>query len=297
MTGKITTVQRFSLHDGPGIRSTVFFKGCGMRCPWCHNPETLSGKDEVLFYRDKCVGCGMCTAVSGACSLKNGRMCLDREHPEMTPDITSVCFSGALEHCGKDVTPEQVLEEVLQDEDYYRESGGGVTLSGGEVLLQADFALQLLLLCKEHNINTAIESCMNASSEILRKLLPELDLVMCDLKLFDDEMHKKWTGAGNVQIKDNIRLADEAGLPIILRTPVIPGVNDTKEEIGKIAGFAAELPHLMYYELLNFNPLGASKYEALKKTNMFRDARPLSKERMEVLAEAAGVFVPNVRIG
>ena len=140
-----------------------------MHCPWCHNPETLSGKEELLFYRDKCVGCGACTAVSAACTLENGKMCLDRAHPEMTPEIAKVCFSGALERCGKDVTAEQVMEEVLQDEDYYLESGGGVTLSGGEVLLQADFALKLLYLCKEHNISTAIESCMNTSSEILQK--------------------------------------------------------------------------------------------------------------------------------
>ena len=297
MTGKITTVQRFSLHDGPGIRSTVFFKGCGMHCPWCHNPETLSGKEELLFYRDKCVGCGACTAVSAACTLENGKMCLDRAHPEMTPEIAKVCFSGALERCGKDVTAEQVMEEVLQDEDYYLESGGGVTLSGGEVLLQADFALKLLYLCKEHNISTAIESCMNTSSEILQKLLPELDLVMCDLKIFDDDAHRKWTGAGNAQIKKNIRLADEAGLPLILRTPVIPGVNDSEEEILKIAEFAAGLKNLLYYELLNFNPLGASKYDALQKTNMFRDARPLAKERMDALAEAAAAAVSNVRIG
>ena len=297
MKGMITTIQRFSLHDGPGIRSTVFFKGCGMRCPWCHNPETLNSGEEILFYRSKCVGCGACTLVSAACRLEDGKMNPDRESPEFTKKICDVCFSGALELCGKEVGIDEVMHEVLQDTDYYEQSGGGVTLSGGEVLMQADFAAELLKTLKEAGIQTAIESCMNASAETFEKLLPDLDLLMCDLKIADDEKHREWTSAGNTRIKENILLADQKGIPIILRTPVIPGVNNTTEDIRAIAEFASQLKHLKYYELLNFNPLGGSKYEALEKENRFKDARPLPEADLEALKDAALACVPEIRVG
>ena len=297
MKGMITTIQRFSLHDGPGIRSTVFFKGCGMRCPWCHNPETLSMKQDILFYETKCVGCGACTFVSEACKVENGKMHPDRQNPAFTEAITDVCFSGALELCGKEVSVEDVMHEVLQDVDYYNESGGGITLSGGEVLLQADFAVEVLKALREAGIQTAIESCMNASPETVKKLLPLIDLLMCDLKIADDEKHKAWVGSGNEQIKENIKLADELGVPIILRTPVIPGVNADEDSIREIAAFAAGLKNLSYYELLNFNPLGASKYDALELENRFRDARPLPEEELSKLEAAAKEFLDNVKVG
>ena len=297
MKGLITTIQRFSLHDGPGIRSTVFFKGCGMRCPWCHNPETLSMKQDILFYETKCVGCGACTFVSEACKVENGKMHPERQNPAFTEAITDVCFSGALELCGKEVSVEDVMHEVLQDVDYYKESGGGVTLSGGEVLLQADFAVELLKALREAGIQTAIESCMNASMETVKKLLPLIDLLMCDLKIADDEKHKEWVGSGNTQIKENIRLADESGVPIILRTPVIPGVNADVDSIREIAMFASGLKNLSYYELLNFNPLGASKYDALELDNRFRDARPLPEEELSKLEAAAKEVLDNVKVG
>lgn len=295
--GVLTAIQRFSLHDGPGIRSTVFFKGCNMRCAWCHNPETLRVEPEVLYYRSKCVGCGACAQVCPSHRVEEGKMVYDRALCGDHGACAQVCFSGALEVCGKESTVQDVLHEVMQDADYYAQSGGGVTLSGGEVLLQPQFAAQLLSALHQQGIHTAIESNLNVDFSVLEALLPDLDLVMCDLKLWDEDAHRKWTGAGNARILENIARLSSSGKPFIVRTPVIPGVNDKEEEISAIAGFIGRLPGLVYYELLNFNPLGGSKYQALDVENVFADARPLPEERMQALAAAGQAACPSVRVG
>ena len=298
MSGILTAIQRFSLHDGPGIRSTVFFKGCNMRCKWCHNPETLQLNKQVLYYQTKCVGCGACTQV---CSLhtigEDGKMIFSRNGCTNCGKCTDVCFTGALELCGYESDAQSVLSEVLQDKDYYDQSHGGVTLSGGEVLLQPEFALELLKALKENGISTAIESNLNVDFSVLKSLLPYLDLVMCDLKIWDSTKHTEWTGSGNEQIKENIQKLSMTGIPVIVRTPVIPGVNDTEEEITPIADFVGKLPNLLYYELLNFNPLGGSKYEALDTDNYFKDTKPLADDKMTLLQTVAQKYCTSVRIG
>ena len=172
-----------------------------------------------------------------------------------------------------------------------------MTLSGGEVLLQPDFAAQILRALRARGVHTAIESNLNVPFATLEGLLPDLDLVMCDLKTWDDELHRKYTGVSNARIKENIARLKETGVPVIVRTPVIPGVNDSAEEIAAIAAFAAQLPNLLYYELLNFNPLGSSKYLALDAENAFASARPLPADALEALAEAARGVCPAVRVG
>ena len=295
--GVLTAIQRVSLHDGPGIRSTVFFKGCNMRCAWCHNPETLRVEPEVLYYRSKCVGCGACAQVCPSHRVEGGKMVYDRAACADHGACAQVCFSGALEMCGKEYTVQDVLHEVMQDVDYYAQSGGGVTLSGGEVLLQPQFAAELLSALHKEGVHTAIESNLNVDFSTLEALLPDLDLVMCDLKLWDEDAHRRWTGAGNARIRENIARLSRSGKPFIVRTPVIPGVNDSEAEIAAIAGFVGQLPGLAYYELLNFNPLGGSKYQALDVDNAFAGARPLSEERMQALQAAAQAVCPSVRVG
>ena len=295
--GVLTTIQRFSLHDGPGIRSTVFFKGCNMRCKWCHNPETLTMEPEVLYYKIKCVGCGACAAVCPSHSVVDGKMVYDRAKCDDAHQCADVCFSGALETCGKEYSVEDVLFEVMQDVDYYKQSGGGVTLSGGEVLLQPEFAGKVLAALKEKGVSTAIETNMNVDWSIIEALLPNVDLVMCDLKTWDSGLHKTWTGVGNERIRENIEKLGASGKPVILRTPIIPGVNDNGQEIGAIAAFAAKLPGLKYYELLNFKPLGNSKYAALDAENAFVSARPLPEDKLNALADAARAACPAVRVG
>ena len=197
MKGIITEIERFALKDGPGIRTTVFFKGCNMACKWCHNPETLSVRPQLMIYPDKCIGCGACVEAcrAGARTLgKNGALQYDRTACKHCGACAANCFSGALVMSGKEMTVEEVMEEILQDRAYYRNSGGGVTLSGGEVSTQPEFALELLQALKKEGISTAIETNLHAPWSVYERMLPFLDLVMFDIKIFDEEAHRRWTG-------------------------------------------------------------------------------------------------------
>ena len=182
---------------------------------------------------------------------------------------------------------EQVMEQVIQDKPYYDDSHGGVTLSGGEVLCQQDFALELVEACHAQGIHVGIETNLYKPMDQARALLSQVDMIMEDFKIFDDEAHRQWTGVGNETIKENLRLLDDLGVPYIIRTAVIPGVNDNEDEIAAIAGYLQPFRNMMYYELLAFNPLGAPKYESLSLANPFTDTRPLPKARMQDLAAAA----------
>lgn len=290
MEGIITDIQRFSLKDGPGIRTTVFFQGCNMTCAWCHNPETISRKSALMLYKENCIQCGKCLkqCASGALSVNGTQVHVDRSLCVSCGACTQVCYARALVMSGRRMTIEDVMAEILQDEDYYRNSGGGVTLSGGEVFLQFDFAYDLLRRCKKKQIATAIESNLNVSWNQIEKLLPIVDLVMCDIKLLDSKRHNEWTGVGNKLILDNIRQLAQCQIPMIVRTPVIPGINQSEDDILTIARFINELKgNILCYELLNFNPLGDAKYKGLGMGNLFYEQNPAEDEVMEKLAKAA----------
>lgn len=230
--GLIADIEHASTHDGPGVRTTVFLKGCPLACKWCHNPECISPQKQELFYKEKCIGCGKCS---------------------------EGCFAGARVVCGKDMTPGEVLADVLQDRAYYAD-GGGVTFSGGEPLMQREFLLETLKLCKKHGLNTAIETSMYRFDE---EILSLCDCIMADIKVLDSAKHKEYTGVGNEAILENIIRADRLNKPMILRTPVIKGINDSIENIKETSGFVKGLKNAVQYELLPYHPLGLTKAEAL----------------------------------
>ena len=235
--GTVTEIQRFSLKDGPGIRTTVFLKGCNMACRWCHNPETLSRAPQLMRYPGHCIACGMCIKVceNDAMTIMDGELLFSREKCTDCGKCSNECFSGTLKLAGMEITVDDVMKEVLQDIDYYKNSGGGLTISGGEVICQPEFTKALLEAAKNEGISTAIETNMHAEWSVYENLLPLLDLVMLDIKLSCDEAHLQWTGVGNKLLLENTRKLAETGTPLVIRTPVIPGVNDTEEEIGRIA--------------------------------------------------------------
>jgi pyruvate formate lyase activating enzyme len=289
LKGIITDIQRFSIHDGPGIRSTVFFKGCNMRCAWCHNPETLEMDPQLEAFPDRCIGCGDCVTVCrvDAIALEGGKAKVSYERCTACGDCAKICCAEALVMVGKATTAEEVLREVNQDRPYYLDSGGGVTLSGGECFFQKDFAYELLSLCKDGGIHTAIETNMAMPWGEIEPLWPVVDLVMMDIKIMDEALHREWTGVSNRGILENARLLAATGKPLIVRTPVIPGVNDNREEIGAIATFISGFAALRYYELLPYNPLGTDKYRRLGMDYGMAEMRRPPKDKMLELAQVA----------
>lgn len=296
MTGWVTEIQRFSLNDGPGIRTTVFFKGCSLKCAWCHNPETIVFSNELMVYPERCINCGHCVPVcpAGAHFTADGQTRFDRGKCVSCGKCAEVCFPGAMVNAAKKMTVTQVMAELVQDRAYYQDSGGGVTISGGEVFYQPAFAGALIAACKAEKIPVAVETNLQWDFASVQSMLAQLDLVMFDVKLIDPEEHKCWTGEDNALILSNLRKVDALGVPLIARTPLIPGITDRAENLTAIASILAELKHLVRFELLNFNPLGGSKYRALGLEDPFAESRPLSQERLAELtaaAAAAGIKV------
>ncbi|MCL2059684.1 MAG: glycyl-radical enzyme activating protein [Oscillospiraceae bacterium] len=305
MDGIITEIMRFSLKDGPGIRTTVFMKGCNMECKWCHNPETLSMRPQLMHYPALCIGCGAC--VGGADLIEvcthgaivadaAGGIILDRAKCVACGACADKCFSGALVISGVTMSVEEVMAEVVQDIDYYTNSGGGLTIGGGEPACQPEFMYELLKAAKAAGIQTAIETNMLADWGVYEKALPYLDLVMLDIKHSDDAEHTKWTGVGNAKLQENIRKITDIK-PTIIRVPVIPGVNDDAGEIANIAQIVKGLKNIVSIELLLYNPLGESKYAALGMEHDFKGARPSGASLADALQAAAQAAGVPVKIG
>ncbi len=299
MQGIITEIQRFSVHDGPGIRTTIFFKGCNLRCFWCHNPETHRMEPELQLQLVRCIGCGACFAVCPheAHQMVDGQRAFLRERCQACGRCAAECFAEALVLIGRRVEVEEVMAEVRADRPFYANSGGGVTLSGGEPLLQPAFCRALLAACRAEGIHTAIETAADVPWERIEGLLPLLDLVMLDIKTLDDGVHRASTGVSNARILENARRLGATGKPLIVRTPVVPGVNDQVEAIGAIARFAAGLPGLVRYELLPFHPMAANKYDSLGRSYAARTLPRPAPEAMETLAAAARACGVEVRCG
>jgi pyruvate formate lyase activating enzyme len=287
--GIVTNVQRFSIHDGPGIRTTVFFKGCNLRCFWCHNPETLHREPELQVFPERCIGCGACLeqCEQQAHVVVDGHRTFHRERCIACGRCAETCYAECLVLVGEVRSVDEVVEEVLRDRPFYERSGGGITLSGGEPLLQLDFARDILARCKREGLHTAIETAANLPWRRIASILPLTDLVMVDIKLADSEAHRAATGVGNQRILENATRLGAQGTPLIVRTPVVPGVNAHADQITPIAAFVAGLPNLLYYELLPFHPMASGKYRSLGMDYRAEGLESPGKEQMEALAEAA----------
>lgn len=262
--GKIFNMQRFSIHDGPGIRTIVFFKGCPLKCDWCSNPESQDPLVQIMFNEKNCIECEKCEKncpVGAIDMLRPGR--IDREKCTSCGLCAENCYPGGLVKSGEETTVEKVMTELKKETIQFRRSGGGVTLSGGELLMQPEFAIELLKACKSMGWHTAIETTGYASEETIDKLIPLVDLVLLDIKHLDDEKHKKYVHVSNEIIVRNAKKIATLGTELIIRVPVIPQFNCDENSISDIAKFAKSLNGVKHIDLLPYHKLGANKYENL----------------------------------
>ena len=265
MTGRIFDIQRFSVHDGPGIRTTVFMKGCPLRCGWCHNPEGLEYKIEARFSKEECIGCGSC---GGDHRIDNAR----------------ICPSEALGVYGRDISREELLSEILKDKDFYGKEGG-VTFSGGECLLQPEFVTEMLRLSKAEGISTAVDTSGAVEWKSLELTLPYTDIYLYDVKCADSSLHKKFIGRGNELILENLKRLGASGAEIWIRVPLIPDFNDNRAEIEGIAEIVASVKGVKRVTLMPYHTLGMNKYEALGKEPPYSTKKRISSEKLEEYKE------------
>ena len=272
MEGIIFNIQRFSVHDGPGIRTVVFIKGCSLRCAWCSNPESISRNEQIGVYPDRCIGTDKCTACLDAAPdktaiiVKSRRVVgLDTRHPAKYLACAEACPTNALKAWGRKTTVDEVMQEVIKDKEFYLESGGGLTLSGGESLIQTKFAAELLKAARSKGINTCVETALNYKADVLNEVLPLVDLFLCDLKHMDSGEHKRFTGVGNERILENLERVVDSGTPVVIRIPVVPKHNGTEGNLRATAKYIADKfdGRVVQVQLLPFRKLGVEKYASL----------------------------------
>ncbi len=295
LRGLVFNIQRYSIHDGPGIRTTVFMKGCPLRCRWFCNPESWNHYPEIMTRDVKCIRCGKCAQIcpTGAITVSQESRRINRAKCTSCLECAEVCPTGAISITGEYKTVGEVVKEVESDRLFYEHSGGGVTVSGGEPLFQWEFVYQLLKECKERGLHTALDTCGYSSWDVVERVLEYTDLVLFDIKHMDPEQHRKETGKSNRLILENARRIAAKGVRLWLRMPLIPGYNDLRENIEKLAAFGVRLG-AEKVSLLPYHEWGKSKYEQLGRRYRFKPAESLSDEdvqRIQRLIEDSGLKV------
>ncbi len=283
LTGTIFDIRKYSIHDGPGIRTAVFFKGCPLECRWCHNPEGRSYQPELIFRPARCILCDDCLTVcpNDAVTRLRDEIQIDRIRCKVSGKCAEVCNAEALQVVGRTVTVEQVVAEIERDFVFYDQSGGGVTFGGGEPLAQPHFLLELLSACRSRSLHTAVDTSGFTPWKILDEIRPLVDLFLFDLKLMDEIRHRQWTGVSNTKILSNLRKLSELGHQILIRIPIIPGINDDEENLGQTAAFLTSLPNVPPVELLPYHNIAEGKYAGLGMNYTLTDIQPPSQEQMQ----------------
>lgn len=297
--GKIINIMKYAIHDGPGIRTTIFFKGCPLNCLWCHNPESQRVSQELMYWPERCLGCGQCLEVcpNGAVAAGAGHLNYLRDHCQVCGACCQVCPAGVRELAARTMSVSEVMAEIEKDLVFYDESGGGVTFSGGEAFLQPVFLLELLKECRKKEIHTTLETCGYVNLELLQTLGEFVDLFLYDLKLMDSQKHQAVTGVANELILANLSWLAEHHPRVIVRVPIIPGINDDQETLQQIGEFVAALKQVLELHLLPYHKAGSDKYRRLGLTYQLPDLQAPDTERLEQIAGQLEQFGLKIKIG
>lgn len=298
LRGVVFDIRRFSVHDGPGLRTTVFFKGCPLRCYWCHNPESQHRRLELLYWPERCIQCQSCVAAcpQGAIHWERERLVMHDTKCTLSGACVRACYADARQIAGRYMTAAEVMSEIERDVSFYDSSGGGVTFSGGEPLLQADFLKALLEACRSAEIHTALDTSGFATWEILERVRPLVDLFLYDIKLMDPVRHRKYTLAFNLRILDNLQRLAGLGHNIVVRVPIIPGINDDLENLRATGAFTTGLG-LSRIDLLPYHAAAMGKYERLHRAYRLPGLQTPSDERMLEIAHVFEGFDLQVHVG
>jgi pyruvate formate lyase activating enzyme len=286
LKGTIFDIKKYAIHDGPGIRTTIFFQGCPLNCWWCHNPESQSSRSVLMYRANRCSLCQTCIEVcpQNGISLK-GTTITDRSKCDLCGECAAACYYGAREISGKSMTIAEVMAAIQRDVPFYDQSGGGVTFSGGEPLLQRRFLAEVLRECNAQDIHTVVDTSGFASWEVFESIRQDVNLFLYDLKILDDQRHQQYTGVSNLLILNNLQRLAESGAQIFVRIPLIPGINDDEENLKESAALIAGLPNIRAVELMAYHDIAEAKYESLGMDYQLPHTSPPTEADMQKAAK------------